>query len=197
MASPPSPPLLPDFSLLLGELSRGLGELRIPFMLIGGQAVLLHGQPRLTEDIDVTLGVDVDQLPRLLTLCGRLGLTVLPEAPEPFVRETYVLPVHHTESGIRVDFIFSTTPYERQAISRAESVALAGVPVPFASAEDLLSHKLFAGRPRDLEDAESVVRRKGTSLDWAYLEHWVNEFAEVPGREGLPVLLSRLRKGVE
>ncbi len=25
-------------------------------MLIGGQAVLLHGQPRLTEDIDVTLG---------------------------------------------------------------------------------------------------------------------------------------------
>ena len=60
-----------------------------------------------------------------------------------------------------MDFIFSTTPYERQAIARAEPVVLAGVPVPFATAEDLLIHKLFAGRPRDLEDAAGVVRRKG------------------------------------
>ena len=27
-------------------------------MVIGGQAVLVHGQPRLTQDIDITLGVE-------------------------------------------------------------------------------------------------------------------------------------------
>jgi hypothetical protein len=35
-------------------------------MVTGGQAVLLYGEPRLTKDIDVTLGVDTDHLARLL-----------------------------------------------------------------------------------------------------------------------------------
>ena len=190
-------PQLPDFSRLLADLSRALRESQIPFMLIGGQAVLLHGRPRLTEDIDVTLGVDATRLPLLLDVCRRLGLSVLPEEAEAFVRETFVLPVRHEASGIRVDFIFSTTPYEQQAIARAEPVVLAGVAVPFASAEDLLIHKLFAGRPRDLEDAAGVVRRKGHQLDWTYLEHWTREFAAVPGRENLPAMLRKLREEQE
>ena len=52
------------WSALLEGLTRGLETRGIPFMLIGGQAVLLHGQPRFTEDIDATLGVGPDRLPR-------------------------------------------------------------------------------------------------------------------------------------
>ncbi len=59
-----------------------------------------------------------------------------------FVRDTFVLPVHDVDTGIRVDFIFSTTPYERQAIERAVIVELGGEPVPFASAEDLVIVRL-------------------------------------------------------
>ena len=191
MGSPPAP----DFSDLIASVGRALRGRRIPFMLIGGQAVLLHGKPRLTEDIDITLGVDTTHLPTLLSVCAELTLTPLPETPDAFVRDTFVLPARHADSGIRVDFIFSTTPYEQQAIARAESVTLAGVAVPFASAEDLIIHKLCAGRPRDLEDAAGVVRRKGRGLDWVYLEHWVGEFAAVPGREGLPGVLRALREG--
>ena len=110
------------------------------------------------------------------------------------MRETFVLPARHTGTGIRVDFIFSTTPYEHQAIQRATTVELEGVAVPFASAEDLLLHKLFAGRPRDLEDAVGVIRRKGKELDWGYLERCTREFATVPGREGMPPALARLRR---
>jgi len=195
MASPPSP--APDFSRLLAEVARALGDLNIPFMLIGGQAVLLHGEPRLTEDIDITLGVDPSRLSSLLQVCERVGLSVLPEQVEAFVRETFVLPARHGESLIRVDFIFSSTPYEQHAIARAESVMLDGVPVPFATAEDLIIHKLFAGRPRDLEDAAGVVRRKGDQLDWAYLEDWVRQFAALPGQEGLPGALRSLRTAEE
>lgn len=163
-------------------------------MLIGGQAVLLHGRPRLTEDIDITLGTGPDTWRTIREICDELELSPLPSDLEGFVRETFVLPARHTGTGIRVDFIFSTTPYERQAIERAETVELEGVPVPFASAEDLLIHKLFAGRPRDLEDAVSVIRRKGKQLDWGYLERWTGEFASVPGREGMPGALARLRQ---
>jgi hypothetical protein len=60
-----------------------------------------------------------------------------------------------------------------------------------------LIHNLVAGRPRDWEDAESVVRRKGAELDWAYLERWVREFAAVPGREALLAQLGQLRRLVQ
>ena len=163
-------------------------------MLIGGQAVLLHGRPRLTEDIDVTLGAAPDRLPDLLEACRELGLDPLPEEPERFARETFVLPVWRPDDRLRVDFIFSTTPYERQAIERATNVELEGTAVPFAAAEDLVLHKLFAGRPRDIEDAEGVVRRKGGTLDWGYLEHWAGEFAAVPGREDLARRVEALRR---
>lgn len=163
-------------------------------MLIGGQAVLLHGAPRLTEDIDVTLGADPSALPMVRDVCSALGLEPLPGDVAQFVRETFVLPARDPASGVRVDFIFSTTPYERQAIERAVRVELAGAAVPFATAEDLILHKLFAGRPRDEEDALSVVRRKGRELDWDYLERWAEDFSTVPGREGLPAEVARLKK---
>jgi hypothetical protein len=162
-------------------------------MLVGGQAVLLHGEPRLTVDIDVTLGASPDRLDDLLNLCESLDLRPLPEDPEAFVRETFVLPCADTGSGIRVDFIFSTTPYEQQAMKRAVSVSLQGEAVPFAAAEDLILHKLFAGRPRDIEDAGGVVRRKGQELDWEYMRSWAREFSSVPGREDLVEQLDDLR----
>ncbi len=81
------------------------------------------------------------------------------------MRDTCVLPAHDVDTGIRVDFIFSTTPYERQAIERAVIVELGGEPVPFASVEDLVIHKLFAGRARDLEDVATVIRRQRAEVD--------------------------------
>jgi predicted nucleotidyltransferase len=190
MVSPP-----PDaLTRLLAHLTHGLESRHIPFMLIGGQAVLLHGRPRLTDDVDATLGVGPDQLARVLEACASIGLQPLPADVPGFVAETFVLPTHHPASALRVDLIFSTLPYETEAIKRAIRVRIGNADVPFATAEDLLVHKLFAGRPRDLEDAVSVIRRQGDRIDWAYVTRWVATFAEVPGREGGPDLLRRLRE---
>ncbi|HYO47844.1 MAG TPA: nucleotidyl transferase AbiEii/AbiGii toxin family protein [Gemmatimonadota bacterium] len=190
MASRPTP----DFEALIAAVARELETRDIPFMLIGGQAVLLHGEPRLTADVDVTLGVSPDELETVLDAARAAGLVILPEDPEVFVRETFVLPAAQPNTGIRVDLIFSTTLYESQAIERAVRVSVGGRDVPFASAEDLLLHKLFAGRPRDLEDAAGVVRRKHEEIDWEYIERWVEEFAAVPGRETLRDLVRHLRE---
>jgi hypothetical protein len=183
----------PDFANLIARLSAELEARRVPFMLIGGQAVLLHGEPRLTQDVDVTIGVGPDRVQDLLGACKAIGLQPLPQDPAGFVRETFVLPAAEPETGIRVDLIFSTTPYEAQAIERALMVDVGSREVPFATAEDLLLHKLFAGRPRDLDDAAGVVRRKGAELDWAYLGRWAREFAMIAGREDMPDRLEALR----
>jgi len=189
-------PRNPDFSGLIARLAVALDGHAIPFMLIGGQAVLVHGEPRLTQDIDVTLGVDPSRLDDVTAVCDELELEVLPNDVEEFVRSTFVLPARHTRSGVRFDLIFSTTPYETQAIARAVMVKVQDAQVPFASAEDLVVHKLFAGRPRDIEDAVGVLRRKGADLDWDYLEFWVLQFAEIPGREELPQRLAALRSEI-
>lgn len=161
-------------------------------MLIGGQAVLLHGEPRLTQDIDVTLGVAPDRLPEVTDAAAAAGLTALPEELEDFVDETFVLPCEEPDTGVRVDFIFSSTPYEARAIDRAVQVEIRDESVPFAAAEDLILHKLFAGRPRDLEDAAGVVRRKGDELDWDYVRRWAEEFARIPGRQEMPEQVAEL-----
>ena len=183
----------PDFERLLAGLTRELRRRDIPFMHIGGQAVLLHGAPRLTQDVDITLALGPDEVATIVAVGDALALEPLVEDMASFARETFVCPLRDRASGIRVDLIFSNTPYEHTAIARAVEVDIGGESVPFASAEDLILLKLFAGRARDLEDARSVVDRQGARLDWPYLQHWATAFAAIPGREDLPLRLSALR----
>jgi hypothetical protein len=183
---------LPELTRLIARLARELRAHRLPFMIIGGQAVLIHGEPRLTHDIDVTLGAGPDRLPDALAVCAAVPLEPLPANLDAFVRETFVLPAA-AATGVRVDFIFSTTPYEAQAIGRAMSIKVAGEDVPFATAEDLILHKLFAGRPRDVEDVVGILHRSA-ALDWEYLRKWVGEFSVLPGREQLVATLEQLRR---
>ena len=185
-----------ELERFLAALTTELGRVGLPFMLIGGQAVLVHGVVRVTEDVDATLAADPGRLASVLEACTALGLVPIPKDVQPFVAETFVLPARHAATGVRVDFIFSSTTYERQAIARAGTMDLAGTPVPFAAAEDLIIHKLFAARPRDLEDVRGVVLRKGDSLDWGYMEKWAREFAAVPGREAMPEMLAELRRSL-
>jgi len=110
-------------------------------MVIGGQAVLLYGEPRLTRDIDITLGVDTGCLDEILDLAGELSLRALPDDVKEFALQTMVLPCLHEKTGIRVDFIFSFTPYETQAIQRANKIEILETEVCFASPEDVISTK--------------------------------------------------------
>lgn len=172
------------FEKLITRIARELKKADLPYMIIGGQAVLLYGTPRMTKDIDITLGLDAESLESFLPVIDAMNLKIIPEDFRSFVQQTFVLPARDEESGIRVDFIFSFTPYERQAISRSKTVLLEGIDVVFASAEDLILHKVFAGRPRDLEDVKSILL-KNPGIDKEYIKKWLTEFEKSPEKEGL------------
>jgi len=80
---------------------------------------------------------------------------------------------------MRVDFILSFSPFEQQAISRARTIRMGNVEVRYASLEDLIIHKLIAGRARDLEDVESILL-KNPAADLPYIRGWLAEFEEAP-----------------
>ncbi|MFH1829848.1 MAG: nucleotidyl transferase AbiEii/AbiGii toxin family protein [Pseudomonadota bacterium] len=163
------------FQELLKKLAHALDSITIPYMLIGGQAVLLYGEPRLTKDIDITLGVGLDLQNEVMEMVNSLNLKILVSNPEDFVKKTMVLPALQESTGIRVDLIFSFSPYEKQAIERAKTVMFDDVPVKFASLEDVIIHKIIAGRPRDLEDIKTILL-KNTSFDEGYIKKWLKEF---------------------
>ena len=152
------------FEEIISQISVHLSKHKIPHMIIGGQAVLLYGEPRLTRDIDITLGVGIDSLDTVLSIIKELKLRILSKNIIDFVKKTMVLPMIEKKTGIRVDFIFSFTPYEKEAIKRANIIEILGEKVPFASVEDLIIHKIFAGRPRDLEDVRTIIL-KNPNLD--------------------------------
>ncbi len=163
------------FKDLLKRVADGLSRNAIPYMVIGGQAVLLYGEPRLTKDIDITLGVGVEALPKMKEVVDALGFNYLPPDIEDFVRQTMVLPVIDGPSGIRIDFIFSFSPYERQAIERAKEVELGGGRIRFASLEDVVIHKMIAGRARDIEDIRTILL-KNPDYDREYIRTWLARF---------------------
>jgi len=169
------------FESLLSKISQALEKEGIPYMVIGGQAVLLHGEPRFTGDIDITVGIDTNEMQRVLNVIREISLEPTKDSTEDFVKRNFVLRAEDPKTGIGVDFIFSCLPYERLAIQRAVSVHIGTARIQFATAEDTIIHKLFAGRPRDIEDVKGIVNNK-SDLDATYLKQWLTEFSSVTGR---------------
>lgn len=177
---------------LIRKIALHLDKNKIPYMIIGGQAVLLYGTPRLTRDIDITLGVDTDKLFLIEKVCKRLDLLILPKDPENFARETKVLPTENKKLNIRVDFIFSFTLYEKQALKRTKKVLMNGYPVKFASCEDVIIHKMFAGRAVDEEDIKNILIKHKNKVNLKYIKKWLSELNRITEQRAIVQSFQRL-----
>lgn len=161
---------------LIKRIAKQLDSEKIAYMIIGGQALLLYGRVRATLDIDITLGVDADKYSAVEQVCKRAKLRILPDEPEKFAQQTRVIPAHDPKTKIRVDIIFSFSEYETEAIKRAKIVRMSGYPVRFASCEDVIIHKVIAGRAIDEEDVKSILIRQGGKIDLDYIKSRLKKF---------------------
>jgi len=167
---------------LLIKLAEKFAENNICYVIIGDVALLVYGVPRLTYDIDITLGADIHSLPLIINIIKELNMEILVKDPEGFVRRTMVLPSFHKETQMRVDFIFSYSEYERQAIKRCVKIKINDHYINYASVEDLIIHKVIAGRPRDIDDIKSLlVRHK--KINERYIRKWLKEFSHIIGED--------------
>lgn len=162
-------------SSLIEKLGRALDAEGIDYMIMGGQAVLVYGRSRLTADVDITLGLGPDQLPKVLRCIQQLKLKLRVENPEDFVRRTFVLPAQDPESNFGVDLVFSESEYEKEALRRIHKRKIGQTLVNFISPEDLIIQKIVAGRGHDYDDARSVLL-KNPGLDREYIRRWLDRF---------------------
>ncbi len=162
------------FSALLARVGKTLEARGMPYMVIGGHAAILYGEPRLTRDIDITVGAGPDRLGDLLKVVREAGLVPASGAEELALRN-YVLPCSDPATQIDVDIILSVSAYEQEAMGRTRAVPIGEATVRFAAPEDVLIHKIVAGRPRDIEDARAILARS-QQLDREYILKWLREF---------------------
>ena len=174
------------FKKLIKNIAKILDEYKIPYLIIGGQALLIYGEPRLTKDIDITLGVGPEFLEKIIKIVEKLKLKILIKDPVNFVKETFVLPVIDNHYGIRIDFIFSVSEFEQNAIKRAKKVKINSYPVKFASIEDLIIFKMIAGRERDLEDVRVLLLKN--QIDFEYVKKWLLKFQKIFDKDYLSLL---------
>ena len=71
-----------------------------------------------------------------------------------------------------VDVALGALPFEERSIERASDWSLgSGSELRTCSAEDLIVHKVFAGRDRDWDDVRGVLARRHGKLAWTIIRH--------------------------
>jgi len=134
----------------------------VEFVLVGGYAVIFHGRPRATKDLDLLVGIDDDNRRRLAEALEAFGApdNVVCGARELIAGEV----VYFGVSPLRVDLISSASGIDFADVrERAIIAELDGLPVPVLTLEDLIANKRAAGRQRDLQDCAELerIRAKG------------------------------------
>ncbi len=143
------------------------------YCFIGAIAVQRWGEPRLTQDADLTLltgfgGEEpfVDAL--LAAFQGRR-----PDARDFALRYRALL--LEASNGVPLDLSLGAMPFEERAVERASPFAIGeDASLRTCSAEDLIIFKAFAGRAKDWLDIEGVALRQAGHLEhgliWQELE---------------------------
>jgi len=186
-----------DAALRLQEFCRSKGW---RFCFIGGLAVQKWGEPRVTDDVDLTLltglGTEAPFIDALLALDW-----VEPRIPRAreFAQARRVL-LLQTKGGVGLDIAMGAFPFEEEAVRRGQEVALLpGRVLRLCTAEDLIVFKTFAARSQDWRDVEMTIVRQGDdALDWRYIHEQLRpllELKEAPELfEQLETLRARLRR---
>jgi hypothetical protein len=140
--------------------------------VIGGLAVQRWGEPRLTQDVDVSLmtGFGTEQPFVDLLLDKFKGRRADARA---FALQYRVL-LLVDENHVPVDVSLGAMPFEDRAITRASEYDIGeGIGLRTCSAEDLIIFKAFANRAQDWLDIEGILVRQGGRLNmnvvWAEL----------------------------
>jgi len=182
----------------LREIDRLMSELKAEYAILGGVAVSVYGEPRLTYDVDVNVILGKGDIERFLKKAKEHGFLPLPANIEGFVKKTGVMPLRFSKGGIkgRGDFIVARNPLEFQAIKRAHYVSVYSTRAKVIRAEDLVLHKLLSNRPRDREDAISVIKRQGAALDTRYINLWLGKVAKMSHMPALARFFKEARREI-
>ena len=154
------------------EILKELFNCKIDYLIVGGLAVNLYGVPRVTQDIDIIIAFDKENICELNGVLKRLGYVPrLPgvdpeELADPIVRDDWIanknlkaFSFYHTKDGYKAVDIVLVHPLDfAKSFQNKTTKKAQGIAINLVSLDDLIRMKSFSGRQQDLSDIELLKK---------------------------------------
>lgn len=162
------------------------------FCIIGGLALQVWGESRITMDVDITLLTGFGEEEEFIEPLLEKFTARIPDARRFALRNRVLL--IESENGIGIDVSLGAFDFEVEMIERSVyEEFLPDVKLRICTAEDLIIMKSFAARPKDWLDVESILIRQ-TGLDWDHIFRQLRPLAELKEMPEIEDRLLRLKQ---
>jgi hypothetical protein len=145
--------MLPDWI----ELCALLGAHRVDFLVVGGQAVIAHGYPRLTKDMDLWVRPTAANGARVIAALTAFGAAPQSLSPDQFEDPRTLLMLGREPFRVGVLTDIPGVTFEEAWAGRIH-VILDGVQVPVIGKAELIRNKRTVGRLQDLADVDELQK---------------------------------------
>ncbi len=163
------------------RLLEPLNSTRIPYMVTGGLAAIIYGEPRLTNDVDIVLRLDPRDGERLLAAFPAPGYYA---PPLEAVRAEAARPAHghfnivDVATALRADvYCLGDDQLGGWGMQRRRAIPIAEVSIWVAPIEYVIVRKLeyyrMASSDRHLRDIAEMRRISGAMIDHPALMAWI------------------------
>jgi predicted nucleotidyltransferase len=148
----------PDyFSSDTREFLRLLNEHKVKYLIVGGEAVIYYGYPRLTGDVDFFYKNDPENADLLFQVLLDFWDGDIPGLNSPHELQSHGYVIQFGVPPNRIDLLNSIEGVEFEEAwqqKSIEQIAIEGIEVPiyFIGLEHLIINKRATGRNKDLED---------------------------------------------
>jgi hypothetical protein len=143
------------------EVLEGLG---IPYMVVGGFAAILYGEPRLTIDVDIVVDMKPEHVTPFVSAFPIPDFYASEEGIRDSLQRRYPFNVIQPTTGAKVDLVpLPRDRFTRLAFQRRQRMTYdeAGRSATFITREDIIVAKLVAhretGSDKHLRDARGVL----------------------------------------
>lgn len=164
------------FEAHIVQTIRFLNAQKLDYLVLGGVAVGILGEPRFTLDLDLDLFVSKSELSPVLEKFKKAGFKFSKKEVLKNVKTFGTFRIYFQET--QIDVILASTELEQSALKRHKVIKLFGIGMNFPSPEDLILFKIVPGRPKDIVDAESVIARNRKKLNVTYLKKWAQQLSD-------------------
>ena len=142
-----------DFKDLLAAFKK----FQVEYVVIGGYAVMFHGEPRFTKDIDIFLGVTDSNLKNFRLAMADFGIPLSEDKIKELQEPNRMMILGVPPSRIDILNEIKAVTFEEVWFKRV-TADIDGVVAYFIDRESLIQTKKATGRPVDFLDVESLER---------------------------------------
>lgn len=146
------------------ELLSALNAHKVKYLVVGGQAVIVHAQPRATKDLDILIQPAPKNGEAVFRALVEFGAPLGKLTAADFVEKGSFFTMGVPPVAIDILPEIAGITFERAWKSRTIEVVDpdTGLTALFISRDDLITAKLAAGRPQDLADVDAI--RKASAI---------------------------------